>query len=189
MKHCFMKRPFLLRTVAPLLLTVAGMALAQPIQPAGSSVTATFTQMGVAVEAAFKRFSGDIVYDPNNPERASARVAIEVASFDLGDPAYNQEVLKPEWFDAGAHPEASFVSRSVKAITPQQLEVTGELTIKGRSETAVVPMTVAADGSGYVFSGELPIRRTAFRIGEGEWSETDLVADEVKVRFRILTAQ
>lgn len=183
------RRSRLARTVAPLLLAAASMALAQPIQPAGSNVTATFTQMGVAVDAEFRRFSGDIVYDPDSPERASARVAIEVGSFDLGDPTYNQEVLKPEWFDAGSHPEASFVSRSVKVISPQRLEVTGELTIKGHSETAVVPMTVAPEGSGYAFSGELPISRTAFRVGEGDWSETDLVADEVKIRFRILTAQ
>src|SRR5690606_15094722 len=114
-----------------------------------------------------------------HPERASARVEVEVASFDLGDPEYNKEVLKPEWFDAATYPQASFVSRSVKVITPQQLQVTGVLTLKGRSETAVVPLTVATDGNGYVFSGELPIKRTAFRIGEGEWSDTDLVADEV----------
>jgi polyisoprenoid-binding protein YceI len=184
-----MARFRLVRAVAPLLLAVAGMAFAQPIQPAGSKVTATFTQMGVAVDAEFRRFGGDIVYDPNHPDRASARVSIEVASFDLGDPAYNQEVLRPEWFDASRHPEANFVSRSVKVISPQRLEVTGELTIKGRSETAVVPMSVTPEGSGYAFSGELPISRTTFRVGEGEWSETDLVADEVKIRFHILTAQ
>src|SRR5690606_29901036 len=101
----------------------------------------------------------------------------------------NAEVLKPEWFDAASHPEASFVSQSVRALAPGKLEVTGVLTIKGHGETVVVPMEAKAEGSGYLFSGELPIRRTAFRVGEGEWSETDLVADEVKIRFRILTAQ
>jgi polyisoprenoid-binding protein YceI len=177
------------RAIAPLLLAAAGMVLAQPVQLAGSRISATFTQMGVAVEAPFTRFSGDIVYDPQKPESASARVVIDIASFDLGDPEYNREILKPDWFDAASHPQASFVSRSVEAVAPDQLRVTGDLTLKGRSETAVVPLKIVREGSGYVFSGELPISRLAFRIGDGEWADTDMVADEVMIRFRVLTAQ
>jgi polyisoprenoid-binding protein YceI len=37
-----------------------------------------------------------------------------------------------------------------------------------------------------VFEGTLPIRRLAFGIGEGEWRDPSVVADEVIVRFRLV---
>jgi polyisoprenoid-binding protein YceI len=31
----------------------------------------------------------------------------------------------------------------------------------------------------------LPIKRLAFGIGEGEWKDTSIVADEVVIKFRV----
>ncbi len=176
------------RIAAPLLLSVATAVIAQPVQLAGSTVSATFTQMGVAVEVPFRQFSGTIDYDPAAPERASAELLVEVGSFDFGDPQYNAEVKKPEWFDAARYPQARFVSDSARATGAGKLQIDGTLTVKGHSETVRVEVAVTPEGSGHVFSGELPIKRLAYRIGEGEWADTDMVADEVRIRFRLLTA-
>ncbi len=176
------------RFAAPLLLAVATVAIAQPVQLAGSQVSATFSQMGVAVEAPFKRFSGKVDYDPAAPERASAQLSVDVASFDLGDPQYNDEVLKPEWFNAAKYPQATFVSSAVQAAGSGKLKIDGTLTLKGHSEKVQFVASVAPEGSGYTFSGELPVKRLAFHIGEGDWADTDTVADEVRIRFRLLTA-
>jgi polyisoprenoid-binding protein YceI len=34
-------------------------------------------------------------------------------------------------------------------------------------------------------SGVLPIKRLAFKIGEGDWADTSMVADDVQVRFTL----
>ena len=47
------------------------------------------------------------------------------------------------------------------------------------------PLTVRQSGSGYLFEGQLPIRRTAFMVGEGDWLDTSMVADEVVIKFRV----
>ena len=36
-----------------------------------------------------------------------------------------------------------------------------------------------------VFEGSLPIKRLAYAIGEGEWKDTSIVADEVVIKFRV----
>jgi polyisoprenoid-binding protein YceI len=180
--------PTLRRLAAPWLLAIAAAAVAQPVQLAGSQVSAIFTQMGVPVEAPFKRFSGSVNYDPAAPEQASAELLVEVASFDLGDPQYNAEVLKPDWFDAARYPQARFASSAVRAVGDGKLEIEGQLTIKGHTENVRFVATVTPEGSGHLFSGELPIRRLAHRVGDGEWNDTSLVADEVRIRFRLLTA-
>ena len=34
-------------------------------------------------------------------------------------------------------------------------------------------------------TGVLPIKRLAFKIGDGEWADTSMVADEVQVKFKL----
>ena len=41
------------------------------------------------------------------------------------------------------------------------------------------------EGGKQVFEGQLPIKRLAFNIGEGEWKDTSMVADEVVIKFRV----
>lgn len=174
-----------------LLMGVLGLAAAttQALQldPAASEITAAFQQMGVTVEAPFTEATAELRFDPAQPAQAHVEVAVPVASFDLGDPMYNAEVMKPEWFDAEAHPQATFASESVESVGDGQLRVTGPLTIKGHTEQVTVPVTVTREEGRWRFMGELSISRLAFGIGDGEWRDTSLVADPVKIRFDIRT--
>jgi len=176
-------RRFLL---AATLSFIAGTASAQAIDAARSSVSATFKQMGVPVEGKFKKVGGQVGYDPANPTAAQAKVDVDVASFDLGDPQYNREVQQKDWFDGARFPAASFVSTSVKASGAGRLEVGGKLTIKGRSVNVSMPLSARSEGGATVFEGSVPIRRLAFSIGEGEWKDTALLADEVIVKFHLV---
>jgi polyisoprenoid-binding protein YceI len=154
--------------------------------PAKSSVTATFKQMGVPVEAKFKQFSAQIDYDAAKPAASKASVEIQTGSFDLGDPEYNKEVTKKEWFNAAQFPKATFVSTAIAPAGAGKLNVSGKLNIKGRSADVSFPLSVKAEGGKQVFEGQLPIKRLAFNIGEGEWKDTSMVADEVVIKFRVV---
>ena len=180
-------------TAAALLATsfssgLAG-AVALKTDPAKSSVAAVFRQMNVPVEATFKTFTASIDYDAARPEAAKAAVEIATASMDLGDAEYNREVAKKEWFNTAQFPNASFVSTSIKATGPGKLLVAGKLTLKGRVADVSFPLTVKSDAGNQVFEGQLPIRRLAFNIGEGEWKDTSMVADEVVIKFRVTAGQ
>ena len=153
--------------------------------PAKSSVTATFKQMGVPVEAKFRQFTAQIDYDAAKPAASKATVEIQTASLDLGDPDYNKEVTKKEWFNTAQFPKASFVSSSIAPAGAGKLNVAGKLTIKGRSANVSFPLTAKTEAGKQVFEGQLPIRRLAFNIGEDEWKDTSMVADEVVIKFRV----
>jgi polyisoprenoid-binding protein YceI len=61
------------------------------------------------------------------------------------------------------------------------------LTIKGISRDAVVPIVLKKDPAGNsVAEGSFAINRLDFKIGEGEWSDPDTVANEVTVRVRMV---
>jgi polyisoprenoid-binding protein YceI len=167
---------------------IATVATAAPVKvdASKSAVTATFKQMGVAVDAKFNTFSAQIDYDAAKPEKSKAIVDIDVGSFDLGDPDYNSEVRKKEWFNAAQFPKANFTSTKIRATGPGKLELAGRLTLKGKTADLSFPMTVKKEGAMQIFEGSLPIRRLAFGIGDGEWKDTSIVADEVVIRFRVV---
>ena len=149
-----------------------------------STLTATFTQMNVAVDGSFKRFKGSVSYDPANAAASSAELSVDTASFDIGDEDYNAEVRKKEWFDSTAHPTATFKSTAIKPLGADKFEATGTLSLKGKSVTVKAPVTVKTEGSARRFSGELPISRAAFAMGDKEWNE--VLEDKVIVKFVIV---
>lgn len=156
--------------------------------PARSSVSAVFKQMNVPVEATFKKFTIVIDYNPQTPGAATAKVEIDTASLDLGEAEMNQEVAKKEWFNSSQYPKATFVSSAIKPVAGGKLSVTGKLTIKGKTVDVTFPLSVKNDAGKQVFEGALPIKRLAFNIGEGEWKDTSMVADDVTIKFRVTAA-
>ena len=96
----------------------------------------------------------------------------------------NIEALDKDWLDAKKFPKATFVSSSVRTLGGGRYEARGPLTIKGTSQEVVVPLTVSEAAGMRTVDGQFPLKRLKYKIGEGPWSDTDTVADEVLVRFR-----
>ncbi len=156
--------------------------------PVGSSVSAVFKQLNVPVEAKFRKFSAQIDFDAAKPAAAKATVEIDIPSFDLGDLDYNKEVLKKEWFNAAQFPKASFVSSAITPGAAGKFTVAGKLTIKGKTTDVSFPLTLKQEAGHQVFDGALPIKRLTFNIGDGEWKDTSVVADEVIIKFHVVAS-
>lgn len=167
----------------------AGAATLLKTDPAKSSVSAVFKQMNVPVEAKFKKFTIVIDYNAATPDASKATADIDTASLDLGEAEMNQEVAKKGWFNSAQFPKASFVSSAIKAAGPGKLNVSGKLSIKGKTSDISFPLTVKTEGGKQVFDGAMPIKRLAYNIGEGEWNDTGMVADEVMIKFHVTAAQ
>jgi len=166
------------------LFAAAGLAADSGIDVARSSIIATFRQENVPVDAPFRKFSGTIQYDPAMPAAASAALAVDVKSFDIGDAAYNAEVGKPAWFDSARFPQATFRSTSIRPGAAGHFDATGTLTIKGRAQTISVAIAVLRSGSVNAFDGSFDLSRKAFGIGDPSWD--DVLDDKVHVRFHLL---
>jgi polyisoprenoid-binding protein YceI len=181
----------LARTVSVVALA-AGAAFATNASVAAdaakNTVTAVFKQMNVPVEGRFNHFAADVHFDPANVAGSSAKLDVDVASFDIGAPEYNKEVAGDEWFDAAHFPHATFVSTQIKPGANGAFTVTGKLTIKGKTTDVVVPVQYHKDGANQVFDGTLPIKRLTYNIGTGEWKDTSVVADDVQIKFHIVSA-
>ena len=160
----------------------------QQIDYQRSQITFVSRQMNVPVEAKFSRFTAQLAFNPTNPQASRARIEVDLASFDIGNDEVNTEVQGKDWFDTKTYPKAAFVSSSVRSLGEGRYEARGSLTIKGKTHEIAAPFTVKAGASGSAtFDGTFSIRRLQYNIGEGVWKDTELVADEVRVRFRLHT--
>lgn len=174
-------------SLAALVLAIPAFAAVLKVDASKSQVNIVFKQMNVPVDAKFKKFSANIDYNAAKPESSKANVEIELNSFDLGDAEYNKEVLKKEWFNAAQFPKASFTSTAMKPAGAGKLDVSGTLTIKGKASNVSFPVTIKQEGGKQIFDGALPIKRLTYNIGEGEWKDTSMVADEVTIKFHVVT--
>lgn len=172
---------------ALLCLLLTSWASAQSVRPEGSEIRFVTQQMGVPVEGRFKGWQAQLTLDPKQPQAGQVAFSIDTRSIAFGAADTEAEAAKAAWFDSAKFPQAQFRSRTVKALGNGRFEVAGTLTIKGRARDLVVPVALAsgpAAGQGTA-SGSFKLKRTDFRLGEGEWADVSVVADEVLVHFRL----
>ena len=122
-------------------LMFAALAVGDPaIDITHSKIVATFREENVPVDGQFTRFGGSIHFDAANPAATHASIDVMTATLDVGSAESNDEVRKKSWLDVATFPHATFVSSSVRQVAPGKLEATGTLTLKGRTQTLVVPV-------------------------------------------------
>ncbi len=166
-------------------LAAAGAASAQKLEPAQSEIAFTFRQLGVPVEGRFTKFAGQIAFDPKKPEAGKVALTIDTGSARFGATETEGEAVKSEWFNVARFPQATLESTAIKAVGAGRYELTGKLTLKGTAKDLQVPVTLTNNGALAVATGAFVVKRLDFRIGDGEWSDTSMVANEVQVKFKL----
>jgi polyisoprenoid-binding protein YceI len=173
--------------LAALLALAPWAAAAQSVDLARSEITFGFRQEGVPGSGKFRKFTADVGFVPARPEALRATIDVDVTSVDLGgDPSWNADIQAPSWFHTRQFPKASFVASGAKALGGGRFEAPAKFTLKGVTRDVVATFTSKAEAGGTLLEGVVPLKRTDYRVGDGAWADTRVVADEVAVRFKVL---
>jgi polyisoprenoid-binding protein YceI len=182
--------------ILPRLLGVAlvPLALAAPAQAsqwrvdyAKSDLAFVTKQMNVPVDGMFRHFRVALQFDPARPETSHVQIQIDMHSITTGIRDAGEEAKTTTWLDVATYPTASFVSTSVNHVDADRYTATGALTIKGATKTATLPFAIKLlPGGALQLAGEYTMKRLDFNIGGGAWGDTSVVADEVKLRYKLL---
>lgn len=151
---------------------------------ASSEVTFTAKQLGVPLDGRFKRFDAQIALDPRQPQTGKVAFQIELGSVAINAET-DAELAQAIWFNTGKFPKATFVSSAIKAVGAGKFEVAGTLTIKGQSKPLVVPVSLVQSAGTTTATGAFAIKRLDFKIGDGDWADPSVVANDVQVRFKL----
>ena len=171
-------------------LTPVAMAAvpAWQIVPSESTLTFTGTQNGAPVTGEFKRFTGEINFDPQQLQASNIKIIVDIGS--IAD-AYNQlaDTLKTaDWFNEKGFPQAVFQAHEFTKTGNKTYQAKGTLTIRDKT----LPVTLNFTQEEYTTTkarvkGSTTLKRTAFGVGQGDWADTNAVKDDVRVDF-VLTA-
>jgi len=152
-----------------------------------SSLSFGYSQMNVKMAGSFAEMKAtELNFDPADPAAAKVAIEVSLASIDAGYAEANAELEKEEWLALAAHPLASFKSNKVEDLGGGSYQVTGDLSIKGNTKEVTAPFTFKEEGGAGVFDGSFTFERADFGVGEGQWKDFSIVANEIEITFHVV---
>ena len=172
-----------------LLLTTtacAAQAADYRMQP-GSTLGFTASYQGEAFNGSFARFAPQIRFDPAKLADSQFDVRITLASADTRNSERDDMLKGSDFFDAKTQPEARYVATRFRALGGNRFVADGTLTLHGVSKPAPLTFTWTA-GAKAVLDGTALLKRLDFNVGSGDWTDLDLIPNEVKVNTHLVLA-
>lgn len=113
--------------------------------------------MITTVRGEFQTISGSIRFDPAHPESTQIEASIPVASISTRQEQRDAHLRSAELFDAEKYPTATFRSTRARSVGAGQVEVIGDLTLRGVTRALTLAVTD--------ITGEQKDHRGATRMG------------------------
>ena len=134
------------------------------------------------VKGSFNTIDGFVELDLNQKENNKAIFYVEVNDLDMNYIKYKDLLLSNVFFDAQQFPKAVVDTKKFSYVNETEFSMDVELTIKGKS--AIVPLVINVKRLAeelVQIQSELIFSRTAFEIGRGNWKNTTILKDKVKL--------
>lgn len=157
----------------------------QMLVPEQSEISFVGKQMGVPATGKFQKFTADATLNPAAIDQGRVRVVIDMNSVALPASDLTTEVKRKRWFDTENFPEATFESKQFRALGDGRYEVAGTLKLKGVTKDISSPLTLKQEGKDLIAEGQFEIKRLDFNVGDGQWADTDTVANKVQIKFKL----
>lgn len=148
----------------------------------GSTLGFSTAWSGEPVQGRFDRWAADVVFSPDDLANSKVTVSIDMGSARTGDDQRDASLPAPDWFDTASHPKAVFAATRFEKTGEGRYVARGELRLRGVSRPLSLPFRLTIDGDRASVRGVTSLDRTAFGVGQGEWTSTDQIPAKVTVR-------
>jgi polyisoprenoid-binding protein YceI len=159
------------------------------MQPARSTLTFVATQAGAKFESSLEKFAADIRFDPRDLAGSRFDVTIDMASVDSKDSERDDLLKGPDLFATAQWPQAKYVADKFTARGGSKFAANGKLTLRNVTREVPIEFTFEPGPGGTWLKGSATLQRLDFGVGQGEWKDTEMVANAVEVRFSLLLKQ
>ncbi len=184
-----MKRSVLLLAVVFGLGAGGAHAAEWSVDPAKSKLGFTGTQTEAAFTGHFKTWTATIDFDPAKPESAHVAVTVDLASASTDDPQKDEAMPQPDWFDTAHFAQAKFEATGFKPTGGHGYETVGKLTLRGVTKDVTLPFTLTLTGAEAHAVGKAKLVRTDFGVGQGAWSNGQMVGLDVTVDVDLVSTK
>jgi polyisoprenoid-binding protein YceI len=151
----------------------------------GSTLAFASSYDGEPFDGAFARFDVSLRFDPADPAAGRLDVRIDLASAGTGHDERDEVLVGDEFLAAAAQPVARYVAEGFRALGGGRYAADGLLTLRGASRPVTFEFSWTP-GAPPVLAGAAVVPRLAFGVGEGDWADTSLLPDAVRVTTRVV---
>ncbi len=169
------------------------------VDPDHSSVNFSIDHIYAKILGRFDRFTGTVLFDPQNLAGSSLSFSIETASVNTFVDKRNEHLRTADFFDVGRYPAITFVSKRIEEVPGRGYVVTGILTIKGLGREMQYPLIsmgskpnpLVKDTVVAGFESKFPINLVEWRLADPKWSALGVMGQtaEVAVYLEVLRPQ
>ena len=135
----------------------------------------------------FNEFDGFVSLDLSNQNNNKALINVRVDSLDINYKRYKDLVLSEIFFDTKKFPLGLIDTNNFKFnYKDNMINLIGELTIKGKSQNIPIDIEIIKLASELVqVKSEISFSRNDFEIGTGNWKNTTILKDKIKIKANI----
>jgi polyisoprenoid-binding protein YceI len=153
----------------------------------GSSLAFTASYQGEDFEGRFARFTPSIAFDPKDLAGSRFDVIVQLASASTRNDERDEMLRGEGFFNSAKSPTARYHAARFRALGGDRFVAEGELSLNGITKPVSLAFTWSG-GARPVLVGTATLRRLQFAVGTGEWTDTELLPDPVRVKTRLLLA-
>ena len=138
-----------------------------------------------SVEGQFKEFSGDLMFDLDNPKKSvnsfKLNAVVNASSIDTGSHNRDKHLRSADFFDVKKYKKLKFVSKSFSTNDGKTFEIRGDLTISGKTKPVIFKTKFLGSMEVYdvkrvAFVATTKIKRQDFGL---TWNDGDVSAEGV----------
>jgi polyisoprenoid-binding protein YceI len=165
------------------------------IDPRHSSAGFGVTHLMIStVRGEFHGVTGTVIVDDSDISKSSVNVTIDATTVDTREPDRDKHLKSEAFFDVAKYPTITFQSTKVERNSDGSLKVTGDLTIRGVTKSAVLtatlPKTPIKDPWGLqrtAVSASTKINRQAYGVAWNQKLDSGgvVVGDDVNVTLDV----
>ncbi len=134
----------------------------------------------------FKNIDGFVEIDLDNKTNNKALLSVEIESIESNYEKYRELLLGPIFLDSVNYPIGVIDTKKFSYENETDLNLKIELTIKGISRIVNTNLKINRLTSEIVqILGRLEFSRNDFKIGIGNWSNTAILKDKIKINSNI----
>ena len=138
------------------------------------------------VKGKFNTIEGFVEIDLDKKENNKAIFSVAIADIEINYKKYKNLLLSEIFFDEKKFPIALVDTRKFSYSDEKEIIIDVEFTIKGKSQ--IIPLTIKITQLAeevVQIQSDLQFSRTDFEIGIGNWKNTSILKDKVKIKTNL----
>lgn len=141
-------------------------------------------QSGRDVEGLFDDYEASINFHPDELATSNIRVVVKINSLSTHSIDRDRVIKSAAFLDGASYPQALFETSNIKKVG-NDYQAVGTLNLHGVTKEITLPFKAQITSNKLFATGVVTVSRLDFNIGSGQWLETNVVGDEVRVIFSI----